>query len=240
MKHLYLNVLAYLIMIAVNIAAETIPINEQTTGEISNRLPVFIQPANYAFSIWGFIYVLLAIWLLYSFFPSRRSLPIYSETSLLFIVSCLLNSLWIIVWHYELFLLSVVVMLSLLVTLLLLYRKLTVLMTQEFERVPFSVYLGWIIIASLVNISYYLVYINWDVFVSAQVIWTIVFLFFGFAIALSFRVTYLDRWIPLVISWAYVGIGIKQFNSNPFLSYVAFGLAGVLLISSIFIKKKSF
>ncbi|KAA0544884.1 tryptophan-rich sensory protein [Bacillus sp. BGMRC 2118] len=236
MKHLYVNVVAYIVMIAVNIAAETIPINGQTTGEIANRLQVYIQPAGYVFSIWGVIYVLLAIWLAYSFFPSRRSLPIYKETSYLFIASCLLNSLWILVWHYELFLLSVIVMLSLLATLLLLYQKLTILKTREFERIPFSIYLGWIIIASLVNISYYLVYLNVDFVISNQVIWTIVLLFLGFIIAISFRMTYSDKWIPLVFVWAYVGIGIKHFNSLPFLSYVSFGLAIVLFLTT-FLRK---
>lgn len=239
MRHLYLNIIAYLFMVAVNIAADKLPINGQTTGEIANRLPVLLQPSSFAFSIWGLIYFLLAIWLVYSLFPSRRNLPIYKETSWLFIVSCILNSTWIIVWHYELFLLSVLVMLSLLFTLLLLYRKLTLLQSKTFDRVPFSIYLGWIIIASLVNISYYLVYIDWSVFVSAQVTWTIIFMFLGFAIATTFRMTYSDRFIPLVLVWAYVWIGIRQLNSIPFLSYIAFGLAGLLLIISLFPQKKS-
>lgn len=119
-----MNLAAFLLVVIVNGLANALPLNGQTTGEISNRLDVLFTPAGYVFSIWGLIYLLLGIWVLSMFPESRRNLPVYQNTSGLFVLSSLLNSFWIFMWHYEFFGLSVLVMLLLLLTLIRLYLKL--------------------------------------------------------------------------------------------------------------------
>ncbi|WP_349632671.1 TspO/MBR family protein [Cytobacillus firmus] len=146
---LLFEIAAYLVMIAVNALANILPLNEQTTGEISNKLEVLFTPAGYVFSIWGFIYLLLGVWLARQIPKKRRSLPIYRQTSILFIVSCMLNSLWIIAWHYEYFLLSVIIMIALLFTLIFLYKSASEFDPDFLDVAPFSVYLGWISVRRL-------------------------------------------------------------------------------------------
>lgn len=88
---LIFNWIAYIVMVLVNVLANVIPIGGMTTGEISARLDVLFTPAGYVFSIWGLIYTLLAIWLIRQIPVKRRHLPIYKNTSTLFILSCILS-----------------------------------------------------------------------------------------------------------------------------------------------------
>ncbi|WP_331458307.1 hypothetical protein [Rossellomorea marisflavi] len=105
-----LNILAFALVIVMNTLAVTLPLNNQSTGEISDRLDIMLTPAGYVFSIWSLIYLLLGIWVLRQIPKARRDLPLYTRTSGWFILNCLFNSLWIVMWHYNYFGISVLVM----------------------------------------------------------------------------------------------------------------------------------
>jgi translocator protein len=147
LKRLLLNILAFALVILMNTLAVTLPLNNQSTSEISNRLDILLTPAGYVFSIWSLIYLLLAVWVIRQIPKSRRILPLYQNTSGLFILSCLLNSGWILVWHYNFFLVSVFVMIGLFLTLAALYRALKQTGPTLPDIAPFSIYIGWISIA---------------------------------------------------------------------------------------------
>ncbi|SDO34012.1 TspO/MBR family protein [Halobacillus sp. SY10] len=229
-----MNVLAFILVVTVNGLANALPLNGQTTGEISNRLNVLFTPAGYVFSIWGLIYILLGIWVIRQFPKSRRDLPIYQETSGLFVLSSLLNSLWIFMWHYEFFGISVLVMIGLLLTLIRLYQTLQKNEASFFDRLPFSVYLGWISVATIANISYYLTYIGWDGFGISATVWTVLLMIVGTLLAIYFMKSQ-DDWVyPLVFVWAFIGIGVKNQGSDvPLVVNSAFILAGLLLVLTI-------
>ncbi|WP_173917673.1 tryptophan-rich sensory protein [Halobacillus sp. Marseille-Q1614] len=229
-----LNVIAFLLVVTVNGLANALPLNGQTTGEISNRLNVLFTPAGYVFSIWGLIYILLGLWIIRQFPASRRDLPVYQTTSSLFVVSCILNSLWIFMWHYEFFGLSVVVMLLLLMTLIRLYVKLKAANASFFDLLPFSVYLGWISVAAIANISYYLNYIEWNGFGISASIWTFLLLIIATGLALYFMKSENDWVYPLVFVWAFIGIGVKNQNGDvPLVVYSSLILAALLLFITI-------
>ncbi|MGI8316960.1 TspO/MBR family protein [Halobacillus mangrovi] len=229
-----MNLIAYLLVITVNGLANALPLNGQTTGEISNRLNVLFTPAGYVFSIWGFIYILLGLWIIRQFPASRRNLPVYQKTSGLFVLSSILNSLWIFMWHYEFFGLSVIVMLLLLLTLIRLYVTLKVADASFFDILPFSVYLGWISVATIANISYYLTYIGWDGFGISDSIWTLLLLIVATLLALTFMNTQKDWVYPLVFVWAFVGIGVKNQDADvPLVVYASYTLAAMLLILTV-------
>ncbi|WP_430483368.1 hypothetical protein [Rossellomorea marisflavi] len=118
-----LNILAFALVIVMNTLAVTLPLNNQSTGEISDRLDIMLTPAGYVFSIWSLIYLLLGIWVLRQIPKARRDLPLYTRTSGWFILNCLFNSLWIVVWHYNYFGISVLVMAGILLTLIALYKR---------------------------------------------------------------------------------------------------------------------
>lgn len=231
---LLFEIAAYLVMIAVNALANILPLNGQTTGEISNKLEVLFTPAGYVFSIWGFIYLLLGVWLARQIPKKRRSLPIYRQTSILFIVSCLLNSLWIFAWHYEYFLLSVIIMIALLFTLIFLYKSALEFDPEFLDIAPFSVYLGWISVAAIANISFYLTYIGWDGWGLKDSVWTYIMLAVATALALVFRIRNNDWVYPLVFVWAFIGIGVRNMENDPNVAFAAyfaafFTAAGILL-----------
>jgi len=222
---------AYVMMVLVNAIAEWLPLNGQTTGEISRKVNVLFTPAGYVFSIWGFIYVLLAIWILRQFPSSRRDLPIYRQAFVPFVVSCIFNALWIVVWHYEYFLFSVVVMLALLFTLIWLYKVVKRTNPRFFDLFPFSVYLGWISVATIANISFVLKYNGWNGFGLSDAFWAIAMLLVATALALLFMRRQRDYVYPLVFVWAFVGIGVKNQGTASLVAYAAFLLACIILIS---------
>ncbi|MGN1400083.1 MAG: TspO/MBR family protein [Bacillus sp. (in: firmicutes)] len=235
---LFLNIITYLIMLIVNIFSNVLPLNGQTTNEISNKLDVVITPAGYVFSIWSLIYVLLAIWLVRQFPASRRNLDMYRHSSFLFILSNLFNSAWLFLWHYEQFFASVIVMLLLLVSLIAIYKVIKNNKHTWLDILPFSIYLGWVSVATIVNISYYLTYIDWDGFGISDTLWTLFMLVLAASLSLLFRYVENDWFYPLVTIWSLIGIGIKTLGGRSIIAYAAWALAIVILVALPLLRKK--
>ncbi|WP_152443393.1 TspO/MBR family protein [Bacillus sp. THAF10] len=241
MARLLLNILAFVLMIVVNYLANALPLNGLTTGDIANRITVLFQPAGYVFSIWSLIYLLLGIWIIRQIPKSRRNLPIYVNTSSLFVLSCLLNSAWVVLWHYGFWVTTVAVMVGLLCTLIALYLKMRASNPGKLDLATFSIYLGWISVATIANISYVLVELGWDGFGLSAVTWTVIMLVVATLLAVWFRMSNDDWLYPLVFVWAFIGIGVKNMAEYSEVSYVAYALAAVILVMTVlggFIKKK--
>ncbi|MGD6801081.1 tryptophan-rich sensory protein [Rossellomorea aquimaris] len=236
MVRLLLNITAFILVISMNALAVTLPLNGQTTGEISNRLDVFFTPAGYVFSIWSVIYLLLGIWVIRQIPKKNRESEYYRKLTPYFIVTCLLNSAWIFMWHYNYFGLSVIVMLGLLITLILLYRKAEALSNGFLDMLPFSVYIGWISVATVANISYYLTYLEWGAFGLGEAFWAIFLLAFSVALAVYFRIKKRDWIYPLVFVWATIGIGVNNQSEHPTLSSLSYAVAVLIFLAVIFFR----
>lgn len=221
---------AFVIMVIINYLANSIPLNGQTTGEISSKVTVLFTPASYVFSIWGLIYFSLAIWIIRMLPGSRRHLPMYEKALFPFIFSCLLNVFWIFSWHYEFFISSVFLMIALLLILIRLYQTVKNANASFFDLFPFSLYLGWISVATIANISFTLEFYDWSGWGLSDVTWTIVMLCVATALALIFSKRQRDVVYPLVFVWAFVGIGVKNQGIEQGLANTAFILAAVILI----------
>ncbi|MBT2680480.1 tryptophan-rich sensory protein [Bacillus sp. ISL-35] len=234
MGRFFLNLIATLLVVAVNAFANILPINGQTTGEISNRLDVLFTPAGYVFGIWGLIYVLLFIWTIRQFPASRRNLPVYQKSTPLYVLSSVLNIAWILLWHYEFFLLTVFVMIGLLLTLIRLYQLIRNEDHSFWDLLPFSVYLGWISVATIANISYYLKYIDWNGFGLSDVVWTLIMLVIATLLAIYFQYKNEDRIYPLVFIWAFIGIGVKNAADHPVISTTSYVLSAIILMTILF------
>ena len=146
---------AYIVMVVVNALAVWLPIAGRETGEISDSYPNLFAPAGYAFSIWGLIYTLLAIYVIYQLGQGKNELV--ARINRLFIVNALLNAAWIFAWHYDVIWLSVLLMAGLLYTLIRLANILRVgnlgQKEKSLARLPFSVYFGWITVATVANVT---------------------------------------------------------------------------------------
>lgn len=227
------HLLVLLVMITINGLANALPIHGQTTGEISDRFQVYFVPAGYVFSIWGLIYLGLLGFAVYQLLPKQRDDRRLLRIGNWFLLSCLANSLWILLWHYEFFPLTVVVMLILLISLIAIYLRLDIgrvqvaAITRWLVDIPFSVYLGWITVATVANVTVLLSYWNWNGWgISAQA-WAVIMLIIAAGIAAIIGFTRRDLAYDLVIVWAFVGIAVKH-RATPLVAWTA-GVLAVLV-----------
>lgn len=210
-----LSVASYVAMVYVNYLANALPINNRSTGAISDSYPNLFAPAGFTFSIWGVIYMLLGGFLIYQFTKIKKDeTKLLEKINPLFILSSILNILWIFSWHYDYIGLSVIIMLGLFFTLM----KIALLAQAEkfFISKPFSVYFGWISIALIANISIFLVSINWNGFGIADYIWTVIILLIGATIGVLRMLKDKDIAYGLVFIWAYWGILSKHLSETGF------------------------
>ena len=235
--------LAYTGMIAANYLANAWPINGLTTGAVSAAYPNLFAPAGATFSIWGLIYLLLGIFVLAHLGKASRLGPeeVLRQISWLFVLTCLLNAAWIFAWHYRLILLSVGLMLALLLSLI---RINTALRrpaaggapppTSWLVRLPFSIYFGWITVATIANITVLLVSVGWNRCGLSEVVWTVVIILVGAAIGMATMWRNRDIAYGLTIVWAYGGIILKHSGEAGFAgAYPAVILAAAVAIAGI-------
>ncbi len=212
----WLNIVAVIVTLVVNGMANAIPLNGQTTAAISDKFLVYFVPAGYVFAIWGVIYIGLIAFGVYQVLPAQRDNPRLNRIGYLFALSCLANSVWIFLWHYEFFALTVLVMLSLLLLLIAIYmrsdigRQRVTTIEKWCVDIPFSIYLGWISVATIANITDLLYYWKWDGFGINPQAWAVIMLIAAAAIALAMSVMRRDIAFLVVIIWAFAGIANKQ------------------------------
>ncbi len=239
-------VVSVLATIVVNALANILPINGQNTGAISDRFHVYFVPAGYVFSIWGIIYIGLIAYAIFQAMPAHRQNSYLKKTGWWVSLGGLANIAWIFLWHYEHFPLTLVAMLTLLATLIVTYLQLgtgrSTVTTAEtwLVRLPFSIYLGWISVATVANISDVLDYIKWDGFGIPPEIWMTIVLAVVLAITVTMNITRKDIAYSLVILWALLGITIKQAGVQAVVipTWITFGLVGAALILALLLPKK--
>ena len=237
------NIIFFIGIVVINTLAVMIPLNNKTTGELSDSYPNLFVPAGLTFSIWGVIYLLLAIFaiyqLVYAFRANSKKPTFIEKIGLLFIFSSFMNMGWIFAWHYESIFLSVLIMLALLLSLIAIYLKLDIgqsdaSRTEKYlVHLPFSVYLGWITIATIANITALLVDINWNRFGLSEPFWTVAVIIVGIAIALVIMFKRKNIFYAIVVDWALYGIWIKRssMNAEPIQIIIITVLTGITLIS---------
>jgi len=213
--------LLFILTIVVNsIAGSTTLIGGQDTAAVSNKNPTLITPAGYVFSIWGVIYILLGVFVVYQALPRERDSSFHRKIGWFFVLSSLLNVAWIFVWQFESLILSVVLIFALLLTLISIYLRLDIgrskVKTSERLAVhlPFSVYLGWITIASIADVAVTLTAYNWDGFGISHEVWAIIVVAVALVITMLMLGIRKDVAYALVVIWALVGIGINQSGNQ--------------------------
>jgi hypothetical protein len=210
------NVIGVIIVLVVNTLAVTLPLNGQDTGAISDRFQVYFVPAGYVFSIWGLIYIGLIAFGVYQALPAQRDNPRLRKVGYLFFLSCLANATWLFLWHYLLFIWTVFVMLILLGLLIAIYLRLGIgrervsLVERLTTQLTFSVYLGWISVATIANITQVLWYLGWNGEPLTAALWAVIMLAAGVVIAFIMTISRGDWAFILVLIWAYIGIAVKQ------------------------------
>jgi hypothetical protein len=232
--------------ITVNILANALPINGLNTGEISDRFNVYFVPAGYVFSIWGLIYIGLIALAIYQALPAQRQNPRLRAAGWWISLGGVANAVWIFLWHYEQFPLTLAAMLVLLATLIISYIYLGIGRTQVTRgeawavRMPIRVYLGWISVATIANVTSLLDFLKWDRFGIAPEVWMGIMLVVVVGLSGIINFTRRDAAFTLVLLWALEGIAIKHAAVSVVAipTWIAFGLVALILVSAYFRPRK--
>lgn len=248
-----MNLIGFIATVAINALANILPINNKATGELSDQYPNLFVPAGITFSIWGLIYILLALFVVYQFimaFKRTEERGIFEKIGILFFLSCVFNSAWIFAWHYEMVGFSLIIMGLLFISLLAIFLRLGIgkskasLSEKMLTHINFSIYLGWITVATIANVTAFLVVINWTAFGLAEAIWTVIVMAVGAIIAILMVFTRNDIFFALVVVWAYAGILIKRLGATAAVqsviitSIIALALIGLSIIIQLIRRKK--
>lgn len=240
-----INVLAVAGTLVVNGLANALPLNGKTTGEISDRFEVFFVPAGYVFSIWGLIYIALIAFAIYQALPAQRENPRLRRIGYWFALSCAANLVWLFLWHYEVFVWTIIVMLALLLSLIVIYLRLDI-GRQRVSRVekwcvniPFSLYLGWISVATIANAADVLDFLNWNGWGITPQVWAVIMLVVGLMLAAAMSFLRGDIAYQLVLVWAFIGIALKQADTPMVANsaWVVSGLVVLVLILGVLFRK---
>lgn len=242
----YLNAGAFALMVLVNYLANSLPLNNLDTAEISDMFPVLFTPAGYVFSIWILIYLLLAGFVIYqlAYRPYHQSLV--PSVGSLFIISCLLNTAWIFSWHYLQISLSLVIMIALLINLIIIYTRVNqtkrIFAPHEkwLVKLPFSIYLGWICVATIANFNVLLYNFNlYTPGISAGIV-TIIMIIIAALIALYVFITRNDIALVLVFAWAFVGIGVRHGLEVFTVTTVSWLAAALIIFLILWVNRRKF
>ena len=247
-SHQLLNIFVTIAVIVVNIIATTLPLNGLDTGEISDRFLIYFVPDGYVFSIWGLIYMGLIAFAIYQALPKNRDAEWLKKITPLYLVGNGANIVWLFLWHYEQFLVTWIAMLAILGSLLAITSILYKTSDESggfrwFVKAPFSLYVGWISVATVANLSQVLYFVNWGGLGIAPEIWAVIMLIVAAAIATLMLFLRRDNIYVAVFVWAYVGIAVKHSATSivmlpaAFLA-VALGLLVVLNLLGVFSSTK--
>ncbi len=231
----FLVIMTTAALISLNVLANVLPLNGLNTGEISDRFDIFFVPAGYVFSIWFLIYVGLIAYTVYQALPSQRKKAGLRAIASWYIFGSAANVIWLFLWHYEQFSFTLFAMVGLLVSLIMIYLRLDIGHSQVpaaekwTVHLTFSVYLGWITVATIANATQLLFYLGWNGLGIAPEVWAVILLGAGVIISAIMSLTRRDAAYSLVLVWAYIGIALK-FPQTATVAYTAWISAAVILL----------
>lgn len=217
--------IVFLLMIGVNAAANLIPLNGLTTGQVSDSYPNLFTPMPFTFAIWSLIYFLLFCYVLYQmgFFQKagkKADSSLLKSVAVYFIVSSLANAAWIVSWHYRQIPLSFLLMAVILVSLILVNHKFDGVKIKGkeifFLKLPFRIYFGWITVATIANAVVLLVSLNWNGWGLPEEVWLLIILAAGMIIGVATMLKQRDFSYGLVLIWAYFGILVRHVAATGY------------------------
>lgn len=231
------TLIAILAAIVINALSNIFPLQGLSIGAIANQIlgGVLITPANYAFAIWGVIYLGLIGFGIYQVLPSQRYNPHLRKLRAPIIWASLFQIIWVYFFQVQQFWFSVVFMFGILFNLIAAYlwsRFETSRVSREekwLAQIPISVYLGWISVATIVNVASALYASQWNGWGIAPSVWTVLMLLIAAAITAAIVIRYRDVAFTGVIVWAFVAVAVRQ-SAQPAIVMTAIGTAIVLIV----------
>ena len=227
-------VIAFIFMLIINFVAIAIPLNGLSTGEVADLYPNFFIPAGLTFGIWSIIYGFLFVFLILA--CNRRNDLIVARILPYFTLTSILNLSWIIAWHYLMVGVSVVIMLGLLLVLIIIFKiiqsdKSEDLKINAWINISMTIYLAWISVATIANISAFLVSLNWRGGIMSEQIWTLIMMSVAALLAIGITSKFNVPYFSLVVIWAILGIFLRWYESD--FTIVVYGSVFLIIIMMI-------
>ena len=219
-------------VIIINYLGATGSLNNTSVGDISDKYPTLITPADYAFSIWGLIYLGMILFSIYQALPSQTAKPHFLRTRTVYIASCVANCAWIYFWLHEQILIAAAVLFILLAALAFINLNLkgaNSIAETWLARVPFGIYFGWVTVASILNAAVALTFAGVEASNTTATIWA------GILICAAAILGVLIRWklgiavYAVTVAWALTAIAVKQSGKTLIVSLCAFGVIALLI-----------
>ncbi len=233
-------------MIVMNYLSQAVPFGGQTNGQVSDKYHTDFTPAGYAFSIWGVIYLGLAAFAVYQALPSQRENPRFRSVGLLVVLNALLNCLWLVAFQNEFFITSVLIILGMTFTALgiNLGLRLGARETPQDEalvkpvsaaetwiaRVPFAIYFGWLTVATIANVSVWLLADGWSGWGLSAQTWAEVMIVAGLLIGVFTFIRIRSYAYLLVFVWAFAAIAAEQQGNDSVPMVAGAAVVGALIV----------
>lgn len=237
----WLTALAILSNIYLNYYSNTHPFAGQTMGVVSAKYPTLLTPAGYAFSIWGLIFLALVVYAVWQLLPGQREISLPDALAKPLTLASIATGVWVVLFAYELILPSVGMMLLVLGSLIVAYgrtrRRIFAEAAPALSGVPISLYLGWISVASVINITIGLRQLGWQTAEGASVTLTLVLIFMVVALGLIMSRVFRDMVFPLVVAWALIAVWVVRLGEVPELGWAALIGATLVTIGGIILSR---
>lgn len=247
-----INTVFFCVMVIINALANILPLGIGNTGDVSAKYPNLFTPTPITFAIWGLIYVMMALFLLWQWGLLGKKEKAEDDLQVIgpwFAFSCLANIGWIFAWHFDIIWLSAVIITVLLVSLAVISIKIKSRQRDGLSyfavNAGFDLYFGWIIAATIANISVLLTNLGWNGFGLSPVFWTCIVLVVGAIIGALPSLRYRKWFSTFAVVWAYVGIIIKHISQEGYAGkypiVITFAILGVVfMLSAMMIKLVNF
>ena len=230
----WLTALAIFGNIFLNYYANTHPFAGLTNAAISAKYPTLLTPAGYAFSIWGLIFLSLAVYAVWQLLPGQQKLSLPDALAKPLTLANVATGSWVVLFAYELILPSVGVMLLILACLVVAYgrarRRVFAEAAPALAGVPISLYLGWISVASVLNITIGLQQLGWQPAEGLSITLTLGLIFVIVGLGLVMSRAFRDLVFPLVVAWALAWVWVARLREVPELGWAALVGATVALV----------
>jgi len=241
----WLNLASFLVSVAVNGLGASGKISGYAVGNVSDTYATKFTPTGWAFSIWGIIYTGLAGFVIWQMLPrNTENVTLWVDFGYLFLAANVVNSLWIVVWVQNTD--NCVIISCILLLLLLGIVMLMTTRAQTWARdrpggavefavvdVTFSIYSGWLTVASTVNVTAALVAAKWDGSPWTDEGWSVLMACVAAAIFLAYVWRRQDGAYGLVYTWAALAIASANKETSDAIYDSCTALAAVVGVASL-------